>query len=206
MLKTEYNGNIFGKKSQLNTSINWYRYEAKRLIANIEKISEFFPNKKYISADDMIEHIVYCKYGCHVLLESLRHMKRRVKELEDHIKNGKWINNNSVSLSRLSIHNIEHAIENISNRNIIFNFIDAIHNDFYKSYFLNTIPNIELSEAKIPHFPILPRETVLVEDKEKIKKMIEETIPYLNVIEILHNNTSKLIEQVNFGIEVLLSV
>jgi hypothetical protein len=206
MLKTEYKGKLLGKKYQLNSSINWYRYEAKRLIVNIEKISEIFPNKKYIGANDIIEHIVYCKYGCHVLLENLRKMKRRVKELEDQIKNGKWINNNSVSLSNVSTSNIENVIENISNRNYISGITSAIHNDFYKSYFLNTIPNIELSEAKIPHFPILPRETVLIEDKEKVKKMIEETIPYLNVLEILHNNTSKLIEQVNFGIEVLLTV
>lgn len=206
MIRSVVEGNTTIKSVPVFSTTNWYRYEAKRLIANIDTIEENFTDKKYISAEDIIDHVTYCKYGCHLLMDALRNLKRRLKDIEDQIKSGKWLNDKYTAVPRLSSTHVEFSINHITEIYVLSNISELIHNDLYKSYFIHKLPNIELTQAKVPHFPILPKESVSIKEKEKVIKLINDTIPYLNILEIFHNNLTKLINQTNRGLEQLLTL
>jgi hypothetical protein len=72
------------------------------------------------------------------------------------------------------------------------------------SYFVNTMPNIRLTEPKVPHFPIKPQESINISDTTKIEKLINNTISYLSLLEKYHSSVTKLVTEVNNGLDKLL--
>ena len=188
-----------------HVSSKWYKYEANRLIQNYKNFDEFFPNRKYISSEDIIEHVSYCRYGCHLLLTELRSLKKKLKIIEEQIKNGFWVKKNTASISSLTSYNIDRFIDDISSVNKLKELSDIIHENLYISYFFTTLPNIYLPDPRIPTLPQIPKETVNINDKDNIIKLITNTIPYLNVLETYHMIMYNLILNCNQGLEKIIS-
>tara|TARA_B110000908_G_C10259965_1_gene458450 strand:+ start:1796 stop:2446 length:651 start_codon:yes stop_codon:yes gene_type:complete len=184
----------------------WYRYEAIVLLQNLDKINTIFPGKLYLSAEDIIEHIVYSKHGAYVLLENLRGLKKRLREIENKIKTGKWNSKYTAGLSKLNSENIDTYINDISNIHKLELLNNLIHEDLYMAYFVNSYPNIKLTEPKLPHFPLLPRESVSVNNKDRIKKLINNSMSYLSSMEKFHSSMTKLSIEVNSGLDKIISM
>lgn len=199
---------IYGGASQdISYNISrWYKYEATVILENIDEISERFPGKKYLSAEDIIEDIAYSKHGSYVLLENLRGLKKRLREIENKAKTGKWNSRYSAGLAKLNSENIDLYINDITNVAKLETLNNLIHEDLYMSYFIKTYPNIRLTEPKVPHFPSLPRFSTSIDKKKEVRKLIEETIPYLTVLERFHSAMTKLAIEVNTGMDKLISM
>lgn len=187
------------------TQSKWYQYEANRLRYNKTNIEKIFITRKYISGEDIVEYIVWSKYGAFLLLEEIREMKKKLRLLEDRIKSGIWLNKKTASICKLTSENLDIFYNNISNIDKMEEFTNLIHDDIYKSYFYNNIPNIYLPDPKTPQFPNLPRYSALIKESDKIIKLIENTIPYLNVLEKYHGNVYKLVSYCNEGLDKILS-
>uniref|UniRef100_A0A6C0LHU2 Uncharacterized protein n=1 Tax=viral metagenome TaxID=1070528 RepID=A0A6C0LHU2_9ZZZZ len=192
---------VEGGGEKVYTSKEWYQYEANRLIHNTKNIKNTFPGRSYINAEDIVDHIAYCKYGCFLLLEELRHLKKKLKIIEDQIKNGFWIKKDTASVSKLTSDNINLFIDNITNITKLNEFTTLIHEDIYMSYFFTTRPNIFLPDPKVPNLPPLPRQTVNIDNKDNIISLIKDTIPYLNILEKYHMSVYRLISAVSEGLE-----
>ena len=198
---------ITGGSSELTYNMNkWYKYEAKVLLQNLEKINTIFPGKNYISSEDIIDHIVYSKHGAYVLLDNLRGLKKRLREIENKVKTGKWNSKYSAGLSKLNSENIDSFINDISNVQKLEKLNNLIHEDLYMAYFVTTYPNVKLTEPKVPHFPFLPRESVSIDNIDKLTKLIDNTLPYLNILEKFHSAMTKLSIEINSGLDKLISM
>ena len=77
-----------GGDRETHVSSRWYEYETNRLVHNIDKIKTYFPGRTYISGEDIVDYIAYCKYGCFLLLNELREMKKKLKNYRR--TNSKW--------------------------------------------------------------------------------------------------------------------
>lgn len=194
-----------GRERVTYTTSKWYSYEANRIIQNINKIENIFSNRTYISAEDIVEHIAYCKYGCYLLLDELRELKKKLKSIEDKVRSGAWVNQDTASISKLTSGNIDVFINNITNISKLTELTNIIHEDLYISYFYVSFPSIYLPEPKSPQLPALPRESLNIKDKKRIEDMIKETIPYLNTLEQYHMSVYKLISNTNQGLDRILS-
>ena len=192
-----------GKKK---ASCKWYQYEAQRLADYFDETNAF-DGKNHISAEDVIENIVYGTYGCFDLLDSLKLMKTRMKIIEDQITNGKWLTTHSASLPSFLSNKMDMFISNITNTKKLEQLGTLIQEDLYSSYFVHVVPNIVLSEPILPKFPKLPVQTYpnKKDNYKKIKKLIEDTIPYLEVLEKYHHKFFDLISETNAGLEAIIS-
>ncbi len=199
MLKT-----IGGERLQYTTT-KWYAYEANRLKYNINNLNKIFPGRNYITGEDIVDHIAYCKHGCFLLLEEMRELKKKLKILEDRVRSGQWINKNTAAVCRLTSNNIDIFYNNVSNIPKLIEFTNLVHEDVYISYFYNTNPNIYLPDPKTPQFPNLPRQSINIKDEKKIIHLIEDTIPYLSILEKYHMNIYKLISYCNEGLEKIIA-
>jgi hypothetical protein len=203
----EFSGCITGGANEIVYTLNkWYRYESKVLLQNLDRLETIFPGKMYISAEDIVEHIVYSKHGAYILLENLRGLKKRLREIENKIKTGKWNNKYTAGLSKLNSENIDMYINDIANVNKLETLNNLIHEDLYMTYFVNTYPNVKLTEPKLPHFPLLPRESVPIANKDRVKKLINDMMDYLSSIERFHSSMTKLSIEVNSGLDKLISM
>ena len=196
---------VMGGDRSIYTSTKWYKYEANRLLQNIDRISSIIPGRQYISGEDIVEHISYCKYGCFLLLTELRDLKKKLRSIEDKIKSGAWINKNTAAISKLTSENIDLFINNITNIAKLKELSELIHEDIYISYFYVSYPNIYLPEPKSPILPPLPRESVSIKNKKELKCLINETIPYLEILERYHMDMYRLVNTTNGGLEKILS-
>lgn len=185
---------------------SWYKYEANVLLENINEIESKFPGHKYLSAEDIIEYIAYSKHGAYILLDNLRGLQKRLREIEARIKNGKWQKRMTAGLSKLNSENIISFIDDITNVHKLEKLSDLIHEDIYMSYFVGSMSNIKLTEPKVPHFPSYPRRSVRIDNREDLKKLINEIISYLNILERYHTSITKLIIECNAGLDKILNI
>lgn len=195
-----------GDEDKVYTMCKWYAYDAKVMLQNIDSIQNQFPGREYLSAEDIVEHVVYGKNGCYVLLDNLRGLKKRLRELEIRIKNGKWNSRYTAGLSKLNSENIDMYIDDISNTHKLETMNHLIHEDLYMTYFVKVYPNVNLPEPKIPHFSHLPRESVSIKNTKKVEKLIKDSIPYLTMLEQFHGAMAKLLIQLNKGLDKLISM
>ena len=186
------------------TSTRWYAYEVNKLVHNIDSLDKIFPGRRYISGEDIIDYISYCKHGCFLLLEEMREMKKKLRMIEERVRAGQWLNKNTASVCRLTSDNINIFFDSVNNIQKLAEFTNLIHEDVYVSYFYNTFPNIYLPDPKVPQFPNFPRQSVDTKNEKKIKHLLVDTIPYLNVLEKYHMNIYKLVSYCNEGLDKLL--
>ena len=144
MLKT-----VGGERLEYATT-KWYKYELNKLKYNISNIKKIFPGRNYISGEDIIDYVSYCKHGCFLLLEEMRELKKKLKILEDKVRSGQWINKNTAAVCRLTSNNIDIFSNSISNIQKLIEFTNLVHEDIYISYFYNTNPSIYLPDPKTP--------------------------------------------------------
>ena len=190
-----------GKK----VTTNWYSYEAKNVIESLD--DDVFDRKKYISADDIIDHVIYSNHGCFDLLDVLKGLKARLKTIEDQLLSGKWLTNTSAALPTLLSSRMDSYITDVYNVKKLDYLSTLIREDLYKNYFSHIVPDIVLSKPKVPKFPKLPVQTYpnKSENYSKIKKLIKDTIPYLNVLEGYHHEFYDLIAEANAGLDAIIS-
>lgn len=195
---------VDGEKKTYTTS-KWYTYEANRILHNLNKLETFFPGRMYISGEDIVEYISYCKYGCFLLLDELRDLKKKLKMIEDKVRSGAWINKDTAAISKLTSNTIDIFINNITVVSKLVELSNLIHENLYMSYFYVSNPTIYLPDPKPPQLPPLSRETVNIKDTKGIERLIKDTIPYLNSLEHYHMSIYKLINHTNMGIDKLLT-
>ena len=192
---------IIGGDKMVYTTSKWYKYEANRLIYNIKNIDKYILDREYISAEDIVDYISYCKYGCFLLLSDLREFKKKLRVIENKIRTGAWVNKQSASISKLTSDNINIFIDNITNISKLKELSELIFEDIYMSYFYSVNPNIYLPDPKPPVLPPLSRETINIKNSKELVSMIKDTIPYLEILEKYHMDLYKLINLTNAGLE-----
>ena len=205
--ESEYEGIYGGGQQNLSYNISkWYKYEASVMLENLDDISNRFTGKKYLSAEDIIENIAYSKHGAYILLENLRGLKKRLREIENKIRTGKWTSRYTASLAKLNSENIDTYINDITNIAKLETLNNLIHEDLYMCYFLKAYPNIKLTEPRVPHFPQLPRNSVVISNKKDVRKLIEDSMPYLNVLEQFHSAMTKLAIETIAGLDKVIAL
>jgi len=204
MFRSNLTNEIEIEENVIYNMSKWYKYATNVLIQNIDRLSDIFPGKKYISAEDIIEYIVYGKNGAYILLYKLRGLQKRLRLVEDKIKNGSWVNKYGAGLSKLNSENIDYFINDITKVSHLERLTSLIHEDVYMAYFINTMPDIRLTEPKVPHFPTKAKESVKITDLEEVKHLINNIVPYLTVLEKYHAAITKLVNEANNGLDKLL--
>jgi hypothetical protein len=181
----------------------WYQYEAHRIIENADRADQLFRGRKYISAEDIVDHIVYGKYGAYILVRSMRSLKKLLEKIENKIVHGLWKNTAGIIISKLTSHAIDTYIDDLTPISLE-KLSNSIQEDLYLAYFHKTYPDIITPEPKMPAFPPLPTVHISINDPVKIKQLVEDILPYINMLEKYHSALYDLIASVVDGLQIII--
>lgn len=179
-------------------STKWYEYAIRLLIKNIETLPSIFPDREYISAEDIMIYITTGEYGAREVILNIKHIGSMLKIMEKKVIDGRWKHPYGVKLPRTNSNTIEEILNALHKPVILLGALDLLYDDLYETYFQWDDPDIEQNK---PNFASkynldLPPEFYRrhkITDFKSITKMLKDLIPYAILVEKLHGVLFKLI-------------
>jgi hypothetical protein len=197
--------NVNGDDIKTYTCHGWYEYGINKLCINIDEFPIIFPNKKFITMNDVIEYVVHVDPGmCTLLSTMMYNLKSVLGEIERKIRNGKITT--ATIIPALNSTTIDIVLDNIHNAKHLNVFVNLIKEDLYNAYFVDTIPDIYQETPMPPTFVTDLNIACKIDNKKEIKTMLTKCIEYLNTLEGYHFDLIKLIHNTNKSLEKILYV
>ena len=183
---------------------NWYEYVINTFIVDPKKLKEIFPDKKEITAEDVVKYIITSEYGAVSFILTLKSIARILNLIEKKIIEGKWEFDDGIKISKSLSTYVTLNSDSIEKSGVLMEFLDTLYDDLYESYFQWVDPDMEQNKPKIDskyniNMPENYYRKININDTKTIVKMLKSIIPYLNVLEHMHKDFRKL-----FHYEILL--
>jgi hypothetical protein len=185
------------------TCNGWYEYGVNKLLINMDEISKIFPERKFLSTNDIIEHVIHVDPGmCIMLTTLLNNLKSILGEIERKIRNGKMTT--ATIIPTLNSVSIDVIIDNIHDALYLNTFVRLIKEDLYLAYFVDTDPDIPQQTPLPPTFTDDLNVTCKISNKKGLTEMLNGCINYLNTLESYHSDIIRLLHNTNTALEKIL--
>lgn len=186
------------RNTNIYTCHGWYEYGIRKLLINIDELETIFPKRKFLSGNDIIEHIVHIDPGmCILLSDSLKNLKAVLHELERK-------RSPESTISAVNSKSIDIITDNIHDVKYLDLLVQNIKENLYYTYFLDIMPDVIHVTPTPPSVVVDTNETCNITDIEGMRRLISNMTYYLVSLEDYQVNIASLLKNTNTNLEKIL--
>jgi hypothetical protein len=194
---------ISGGDIKMYSCLGWYEYGINKLKINFDEFDTIFPNRKFISINDIIEHVVHVDPGmCKLLLTVMTNFKSILGELERKMRNGKLTS--ATIIPALNSVSIDVLIDNIHNYEYVDRLVGLIKEDLYMAYFAESNPDVYQETPLSPTFTGDTTESCNIKNKDAVILLLDKSLEHLNTLEVYHLDVLNLVNSTNKELQQIL--
>ena len=171
----------------------WFEHGCRKII-DVD-MDKFLSGRTHVTSDDVIMYVCYIDPGiCPYVLVSMDNFERSLATVERRIIEGSW--GASASISRFTSYAVEFYKKKLHKISSINELVLACKEDIFMSYIARINPDVQVNIPKVPNV-IPPSTKANVSNRTELVKLVEECIPYLNMLEQFMLEMTILINQMS---------
>lgn len=184
--------------ASVSYTTKWYEYAIKKLVYDIDNIHKLFPDKEYVSGDDILAYITTGEYGATHLIQLLKTVIGYLNIVEKQIIDGKWSKPYGVKIPKTLYFNINIGIFRIHKLSSLVTLLNVLYDDLYTAFFQWDNPDMEQNKPDLfakymVEYPTDFDRGIKLSEKNLLKDLLLRLIPYANSLELVHKDLINII-------------